>query len=281
MKINDLAISWLLHSIKILLGDESIRRYIILNTIYNLKHTLKKDIRTFDPFVKKNKTRQDKYKIIEKYLDYVITLDDIIVFTATNVQQHENDNETHYQSFIVDNDNKKVYVIDPAFDKKQENYIGIYYAEVTHESIKPYFEMKGYNVSFIHLKRPAQSTKNDVFCQTWSLLILLEILENKKYKQEGLEIKIPKLELERYRKILEFYKAIFKNMPELQENLREEYKGSISDAATDTVTDASTATATATATACEDLLTEEQKQQLLEIDAYELLESMDEYDMKK
>ena len=68
MKINDLAISWLLHSIKILLGDESIRRYIILNTIHNLKHTLKKDIRTFDPFVKKNKTRQDKYKIIEKYL---------------------------------------------------------------------------------------------------------------------------------------------------------------------------------------------------------------------
>ena len=66
-------------------------------------------------------------------------------------------------------------------------------------------------------------------------------------------------------------------MPELQENLREEYKGSISDAATA----AATATATATATACEDLLTEEQKQQLLEIDAYELLESMDEYDMKK
>lgn len=277
MEINDLAISWLLHSIKIILGDESIRRYIILNTIHYLKHTLKKDIRTFDPFVKKNKTRQDKYKIIEKYLDYVITLDDIIVFTATNVQQHENDNETHYQSFIVDNDNKKVYVIDPAFDKKQENYIGIYYAEVTHESIKPYFETNGYNVSFIHLERPAQSTKNDVFCQTWSLLILLEILENNKYKEHSLEIKIPKLKLERYKKLLDFYKAIFKNMPELQENLREEYKGSISDAATAFDT-AETETVTETSDT-EDLLTEEQKQQLLEIDVYELLESMDEYDM--
>jgi hypothetical protein len=65
-------------------------------------------------------------------------------------------------------------------------------------------------------------------------------------------------------------------MPELQENLREEYKGSITDAAT--VTDS--ATDADTITAYEDLLTEEQKQQLLEIDAYELLESMDEYDMK-
>ena len=110
------AISWLLHSIKILLGDESIRRYIILQKFPNLKHQLKKDIRTFDPFVKKGKTRQEKYKEIETYLEYITTLNDIIVFTATNVQQHNKDNETHFQSFIVDNDNKKTYVIDPAFD---------------------------------------------------------------------------------------------------------------------------------------------------------------------
>jgi len=272
MEVNDLAISWLLHSIKILLGDESIRRYIILNTIPNLKHTLTKDIRTFSPFIKKNKTRQDKYKSIEKYLNYVVKLDSIIVFTATNIQQHEDDNETHFQSFIVDNDNKIVYVVDPAFDKNKEDYIGIYYAEVTHEMIKPYFESKNYSVNFIHLERPAQSTKNDVFCQSWSLLILLELLENNKYKykKSDLEIKIPKLKLERYKKLLDFYKAIFKTMPELQENLREEYKGSIRDSNT---------AFEATATETEDTLTEIQKQELLEIDAYELLKSMDEYDM--
>jgi hypothetical protein len=171
MKLKELSISWLLHSIKILLGDESIRRYIILQKFPNLKHQLKKDIRTFDPFVKKGKTRQEKYKEIETYLEYITTLNDIIVFTATNVQQHNKDNETHFQSFIVDNDNKKTYVIDPAFDKDKENFIGIYYAEITHDVIKPFLESKGYTVSFIHLERPAQSTTNDVFCQSWSLLM--------------------------------------------------------------------------------------------------------------
>ena len=40
-----------------------------------------------------------------------------IVFTATNVQRDEDDFETHFQTFIVDNDDKIVYAIDPAYDK--------------------------------------------------------------------------------------------------------------------------------------------------------------------
>ena len=83
MKIRELSISWLLHSIKILLGDESIRRYIILQKFPNLKHQLKKDIRTFDPFVKKGKTRQEKYKEIETYLEYITTLNDITTINSS------------------------------------------------------------------------------------------------------------------------------------------------------------------------------------------------------
>ena len=41
MSLKDLSISWLLHSIKILLGDETIRRYIILEKFPDLKHQLK------------------------------------------------------------------------------------------------------------------------------------------------------------------------------------------------------------------------------------------------
>jgi hypothetical protein len=229
MTLKDLSISWLLHSIKILLGDESIRRYIILNDFPKLKHQLKKDIRTFDPFVKKKKTRQDKYKEIEKYLDYVIKLKKgIVVFTATNVQQNDEDNETHFQTFIVDNDDKKVYAIDPAYDKDKEDFIGIYYAEVTHESIKPFLESKGYEFKFIPLSRPAQSTTNDVFCQSWSLLILLDMLHNNRYKEPNVEFKIPKTKPERYQMLLDFYKDIFiHSMPELLDNLQEEYIGSI------------------------------------------------------
>ena len=58
MKIRELAVSWILHSIKIILGDEGIRRYIILNKFPNIKNNFKKAIRTFDSFVKKKKNKR-------------------------------------------------------------------------------------------------------------------------------------------------------------------------------------------------------------------------------
>ena len=260
MKLKELSISWLLHSIKILLGDESIRRYIIIKKFPKLKHKLKKDIRTFNPFVRKGKTRQDKFKEIENYLEYIIKLKkDIVVFTATNIQQNDEDNETHFQTFIVDNNNKKAYVIDPAYDKNEDEFIGIYYAEVTHEVIKPFLESKGYKLQFIPLSRPAQSTTNDVFCQTWSLLILLDLLKTKKYEDPHMEYKIPTTELKCYEMILDFYKDIFiDSMPELLENLQEEYNGSIND----------------------NDETEEQKEKLLKIDVAGLLYQMKKSDIK-
>lgn len=261
MSLKELSISWLLHSIKILLGDESIRRYIIVKKFPNLKHKLKKDIRTFNPFIKKGKTRQDKIKEIETYLEYMINLkNDNVVFTATNVQQNNEDNETHFQMFIVDNNNKKVYAIDPAYNKDEENFIGIYYAEVTHEVIKPFLESKGYDFKFVPLSRPAQSTTNDVFCQTWSLLILLDLLETKKYLDPNMEYKIPSTQLNCYEMILDFYKDIFiDSMPELLENLQEEYNGSIN----------------------ENYETEEEKNKLLKIDVAGLLYQMKKGDIKK
>ena len=260
MKLKELSISWLLHSIKILLGDESIRRYIIIKKFPKLKHKLKKDIRTFNPFVRKGKTRQDKFKEIENYLEYIIKLKkDIVVFTATNIQQNDEDNETHFQTFIVDNNNKKAYVIDPAYNKNEDEFIGIYYAEVTHEVIKPFLESKGYKLQFIPLSRPAQSTTNDVFCQTWSLLILLDLLKTKKYEDPHMEYKIPTTELKCYEMILDFYKDIFiDSMPELLENLQEEYNGSIND----------------------NDETEEQKEKLLKIDVAGLLYQMKKSDIK-
>jgi hypothetical protein len=260
MSLKELSISWLLHSIKILLGDESIRRYIIVEKFPHLKHKLKKDIRTFGPFVKKRKTREDKFKEIETYLEYIINLkNDNVVFTATNVQKNVDDNETHYQSFIVDNINKKAYAIDPAYNKNEENFIGIYYAEITHEVIKPFLESKGYDFKFIPLSRPAQSTTNDVFCQTWSLLILLDLLKTKKYEDPNMEYKIPSTQLNCYEMILEFYKDIFlDSMPELLENLQEEYNGSIN----------------------ENYYTEEEKEKFLKIDVAGLLYQMKKGDIK-
>ena len=159
----------------------------------------------------------------------------------------------------MDNNNKKAYVIDPAYDKNEDEFIGIYYAEVTHEVIKPFLESKGYKLEFIPLSRPAQSTTNDVFCQTWSLLILLDLIKTKKYEDPHMEYKIPSTELKCYEIILDFYKDIFiDSMPELLENLQEEYNGSIND----------------------NDETEEQKEKLLKIDVAGLLYQMKKIDIK-
>ena len=221
------AISWLVHSIKILLGDESIRRYIILK--YNPELKNKNHIKTFDAFIKPGKTQEHKHTEIKKYLQTISTLKkDIVVFTATNVLKDEEDIETHFQSFIVDNNNKKVYGIDPAYDKNEEDFIGIYYPEILHDVIKPFFENKQYAFHLVRLSKPAQTTTDDVFCQSWSLLILLKIMENKDYEKD-VEIYIPSRKLDKYHMLLEFYKQIFIDMPELLDNLKAEYEGSISD----------------------------------------------------
>jgi len=253
-----IAISWLLHSIKILLGDESIRHYIIVHYFPELKYKLKKHIRTFDAFVPKRSTRRDKYDKITQYLESIENLQkDVVVFTATNVQQHEQDNETHFQSFIVDNEKKQVYVIDPALDKKKPNHFGIYYPEITIELIKPHFEEKGYDVNFIQLSRPAQTTTNDVFCQSWSLIILLEMLTDNNYEKNE-EYKIPDRKGDKYAILLEFYKGIFMEMPELIENLNEEYVGTIKELP----------------------IRKTEINELLRYDPYRLLQSMTKEDMK-
>ena len=225
-KIRTTAISWVLHSLKIVLGDEGIRRYVILHYHPKLKNKFKKQIRTFDAFIKRGKTQQDKKHEIEKYLSSIITLKDIVVFTATNIQRDIFDNETHFQSYIVDNDNKIAYIIDPAFNK---NGTGIYHPEISIEIIRPFFEKHLYKVEFVKLSSPAQVNEGDVFCQTWSLLILLELLEDKKYNNDNKEFIIPKKQADKYEMILQFYKKIFNELPDLRDNLKIEYEGEIKD----------------------------------------------------
>ena len=61
------AISRTLDSIKIILGDESIRRYILLKYLTNLVNSSNACLRTFDAFVPSGKTREDKAREIQTY----------------------------------------------------------------------------------------------------------------------------------------------------------------------------------------------------------------------
>ena len=245
--------SWVLHSLKIILGDESIRQQILLHyhprlhygNITKLKTIGNKQthVKTFNAFIESGKPREEKFEKIREFLRTVIQLKGTVVFTASNIQYDKDDVETHYQTFIVDNDDKKVYMIDPANDRtvdkndakyKRSNTIlvsgqGIYYAELAHEVIKVFFEQNtDYVVELVELSYPAQIIENDVFCQSWSLYILDKALENDAYKSSSV-IDIPKTQINKYDKLLGFYKSIIGDIPNMSGYLTAEYVGEIQD----------------------------------------------------
>jgi hypothetical protein len=251
------AISWVLHALKIVMGDESIRQEILLHyhpTLHRGNITAirridpqkhgKEHVFTFDAFVKTEENDasfdvaiERKRAEIRKYLSEIIQMKGVIVFTATNIQQYAEDYETHFQTFIVDNNKKTVLAIDPAYEKtalkasKKNNILtpnqGIYYAEVAHEVIKPFFQENApdYEFKMFPLSHPAQIAFDDVFCQSWSLYILDSLLTDPEIE----EFEIPETQIEKYGMILRFYKRVFKDIPILKNYLKFEYEGEIID----------------------------------------------------
>jgi len=239
--------SWVLHALKITLGYESIRQLILLHyhprlhwgNITNLKTIGSREshVKTFDAFIEPGKMREQKIEKIQKFLEKIVEMDGVIVFTASNIQRDINDMETHYQTFIVDNTEKKVYMIDPANDrtvdknapkyKKSKKILvsgqGVYYAEVAHHVIKPFFDEKtDYPVELVQLSHPAQIIEDDVFCQSWSLFILDLLLTNKVYQTSSV-VEIPEKQIDKYGMILGFYKRILTDIPAMSTIFTEEF----------------------------------------------------------
>ena len=256
------ATSWMLHALKIVLGDQSIRRYIILYYYPTLVNKSKKCIRTFDAFVAKGTTREDKANNIRKYCSKMCSKPEFVVFTASNIQRNRYDNETHFQSYIIDNTLKQLIVIDPAYNSQAENGTGIYEAEISHSIIIPFFHRKKYIVQFVSLSTPAQLDTGDVFCQSWSLYLLIVMMRDSQY-QRNLTVEIPLTQLDKYDMLLAFYRQIFTDMPELQDNLRVEYEGEILESRGP------------------NRLTKLEKEELLSVDAVELLMILTKYEMKQ
>jgi hypothetical protein len=209
------AISWTLHAMKIMMGYEDVRNEIIKEfypCVQNIEFS-----RTFDgdPY-SDSISKVSKYKEIEQYLISCINKKPYVIFTACNVKDADTD-ETHYQSFYMDNINHEIYVIDPA--KPAKGY-GIYYPEVALQVVKPFTESNGYTFRFMPVSCPAQITDEDVFCQSWTLYILMNILQN------GIEtpVTIPKKQNDKYNALLSFYKEIVTRIPTTIDDIRIIYR---------------------------------------------------------
>lgn len=212
------AISWVLEAMKNVLGYEDVRKTIIHHYFPNIPNVAY--IKTFDAVQQyKKRPFDNKQKEIEAYGHEIVSLPNEVVFTASNIQRDADDMETHYQSYFVDNKKKKIYAIDPARKATRENGRVLYYAEVTEEVIKPLFTELGYKLQYIEFTNPPQIHETDVFCQSWSLYVLLQILG----KDKGIEkIKIPKKQIDKYTILLGFYQEIL-GIDDLPEILYDEY----------------------------------------------------------
>jgi hypothetical protein len=120
---------------------------------------------------------------------------------------------------------------------------------------------KGYETVFVDLNTPAQVSEGDVFCQSWSLYILLQMLKKNEY-HNNVSFQIPKSQIDKYDLLLRFYKQLFIDMPELGANLKTEYDAEILDARGPNSP------------------TKAQKEEIIDINPVELLLSMKNSEMK-
>lgn len=223
-----ISISWALEAMKNVLGYEDVRNAIIKNYFPQIENA--EEMRTFDAFQQYHTPPFiDKAIEITDYCEDIIEDDGvtgIVVMTAANIQDSARDRFTHYQSFIIDKDLKRVFAIDPA---SKEHGVGIYEAAITETVVLPIFRSHDYACDFVSLSHPAQTNKGDVFCQTWTLVILLKALE-KMYKKDNktkfigvIDIPAPRPKINKYRLLIDFYKDILQKVPEVGRELAIDY----------------------------------------------------------
>jgi hypothetical protein len=178
--------SWLTYSLRELMTYENVRNSILRKYLVDIEPYHLGS--TFSYLEKKDQP------MVEKYLDS-LPLKKISLFTASNFVPEKKDKteeqneqqeeskweqenpETHYQSFIYDPFEKKLYVIDPALSFGSE-----YQREITNEVIIPFFlSKKGLTDNDIILvPNYCQLSVRDVFCQTWTLILLIQTINKRK-----------------------------------------------------------------------------------------------------
>lgn len=211
--VNPIVGSWVLDALRRVMGLEDIRNDILHKQLKSYKHICYG--KTFGSETKKTTLMQ--------YLEEIIVAKNdcqFLIMTATNMALR---GETHYQVFIADYSNNKLWVIDPSSVKKKA---GIYAPFIALETIMPFFKEKGWETDFVNLTNPCQTTEDDVFCQSWGLFLVLEVIPKlkKQQKDTSIQIQVPRSLMTRYKKLIGFY---HKFLPLLCEDLKETYQQTI------------------------------------------------------
>lgn len=213
-KLDDVLSSWVLDALRRVFGYQDIRNMILQENIKNKGVVYG---RTFGA----EHSKQQLQTYLKDIIDKKGGDEKYVLFTASNRAYRS---ETHYQTFVVDYDKKKVWAIDPASKMGEE---GIYSSFATTDTIIPFFVKEGWDAGYVKLTNACQSTIDDVFCQTWSLWLQIKFMRallNKKKKKSGEEgvLKVAKPLMDRYKQLLKFYKKSIA-IPEVCQELKKTY----------------------------------------------------------
>ena len=215
--------SWVINSIRNTLGEADIRNDVIskhveLPTNVVLGETL---VLLYKERGSKTKQVSDYKAKVTKYINKITAPKEagkIYLFTVANPPEGEGAPETHYQTIILNNAEKKVYYIDPAHTEKGEE--GIYAPYAVNNLIHPNLHAKGYTAQWLPVTHAAQTTEKDVFCQTWSLYLLIQGVQLTGEEK----VVIPSRVKERYQLLINFWTSIAEKSPLFCKILTEDFQ---------------------------------------------------------
>ena len=192
-------ISWKLYYLKELLGFKTNRNDI-------LKYFVSTDNVCFGETF-----GIDTYNEVGKYCEKIINKKNCryLLFTATN-PPNKFTNETHYQSYIIDYLENKLYIFDPA---KRRKGLATYSGYVTNSVVIPSLKQKFKPIFMIPALTP-QMNKMDTYCQTWSLWMMIHFL-NGTFDQP-MNCK--------YLKLYNFFQELLKHFPKFCTSLKKRIK---------------------------------------------------------
>jgi len=211
MASHDVVISWVLFALRVAMGLDNVRRLILKKEIKN--NRMVEIGRTFG--------MEDKEADLLGYLDGIVSAHKkrYLLFTAMNMP--DRDMQTHYQAFVVDFRNKILHMIDPA--RRSRGQQGIYDAYISENTIAPFFRAHGFSVVWTRTSHPCQTSLHDVFCQTWSLILQIHLVNHLIKSDSEIIIPIPTSQMARYGILADFYKHCVSDIKGICDELTTEY----------------------------------------------------------
>ena len=202
-------VSWVLYALRAVLGYEHVRTAVLKRYVGHLP----------DVTIGRTFAGVYRYRDLTGYIRTQLQTPGRVLMTASNTGRYvSTSSETHYQTFIINTKERLVTAIDPA---RRPRGRGIYRPIITEDVVAPTAVEAGFDVEWLETTNACQVNRDDVFCQSWSLLLqIVAVLEPDHV------VDVPRAQVDKYADLLSFYKAIME-LSTVCDELRQEYTDAI------------------------------------------------------